>query len=142
MSDKVDDRKAVRRMTWYRAVLLALLLAMLCRVVVLRVRPRHSAGLAVRVAMDTCDCHPLNRTVVLRASSGGALSLNYESVDLGTLAGRLSMIYSTRTERVLYLSADDDVPFQQVADVIEIVQHAKMQTFGGTASLPGLERPD
>lgn len=127
-------------MIWYKAVLLAVLLVALRLFVRRRDWPRHSAGLPVRIASDTCDCHPLNRTVVLRISSRGELSLNYEAVDLGTLAGRLAMIYSTRpAERVLYLLADDDVPFQQVADVIEIVQHTKMQTFRAAPARPQAE---
>ncbi len=31
----------------------------------------------------------------------------------------LSEVFSTRPERILYISADDDVPFQAVADLLD-----------------------
>lgn len=58
-------------------------------------------------------------------------SLNYEEEDWKSLAGRLSEIYTMRKYRVLYLLADDEVAFQQVADAIDI---AKNTSAAGTST--------
>ena len=53
-----------------------------------------------------------------------------------TLAHHLSDIYSTRAERVLYLKADDDVPFQRVVETIETIQYSKIKVYPETVPLP------
>lgn len=64
------------------------------------------------------------RTVVVQLFYNGVdrptLKINQESADWETLRGRLIQIYATRAERVLFVKADHDVPFQEVANVIDI----------------------
>jgi hypothetical protein len=50
--------------------------------------------------------------------------LNEEQEDWNGLAGRLSEIYRVREQRTLDLVADDGVPFQTVADALDIVENA------------------
>jgi len=49
--------------------------------------------------------------------------LNEEQEDWNGLAGRLSEIYRVREQRTLDLVADDGVPFQAVADALDIVEN-------------------
>jgi len=46
-------------------------------------------------------------------------------VGRSALASRLADIYGSRPERILYLSADGNLAFQEVVDLMEIVQQAK-----------------
>lgn len=98
--------------------------------------PRHSVGLWVKTAADTCDCPDRGRTIVLHISNNGAISLNAEGLDEHLLSRTFSNIYSTRAEKILYLSADEDVPFQEVADIIDIARNAPF-----TATMPPVPIP-
>jgi hypothetical protein len=81
------------------------------------------AGVPIRVASDTCFCGDLGDRVIFLHISTRGLSINSAEVDQRGLASRLVDIYRTRAEKVLYLSADDEVSFQVVADVVDIAQH-------------------
>jgi biopolymer transport protein ExbD len=119
----------------FRAVLLAALVLALAFLIAIRVLPRHSNGLRVRVASDTCDCREV-QPILLHISSNGGLSINSESVELSGLATRLADIYSTHPVRVLYLSSDADAPFQWVVDIIATVQHSTIKALSGPGEVP------
>ena len=97
-------------------------------------------GFPVHVASDTCSCGDRNDRVIFLHVSAGGLTINSENVDRKILADRLSDIYRLRAEKVLYLSADDDVPFQAVADVVDTVQHLPEKTSLGVPLPRGLEK--
>ncbi len=66
---------------------------------------------------------PPNRTVVVQMAKLGdstMVTINQEPVARELLRERLFAIYKTRAERVLFLKADKDLPFQDVAEVIDI----------------------
>jgi hypothetical protein len=90
---------------------------------------KYSTGLRVRIAADTCTCDLANRLVLIHMSDNGSLSINFEPVRSDSLATRLSDIYSAHPERILYLSAEQDVSFQQVADLIDIVENSTQMPF-------------
>ena len=84
---------------------------------------KHSTGFIVRLA--PARCAESDRRIVLRISNGSTPSINCEQEHWNTLASRLSEINSGRVCRTLYLSAEDDVSFQTVADVIDIVEETR-----------------
>jgi biopolymer transport protein TolR len=69
---------------------------------------------------------PDNRTVVVQVVevSGGKpkLKINQDDVSWNDLGARLTDIFKTRAERVMFVKADDDVQFQDVATVIDIAK--------------------
>ncbi len=71
---------------------------------------------------------PSDRTVVLQVlrSGGGqpALKINQDDVTWETLKGRLSDIYKTRAEKVMFIKADTDLPFADVAQAIDLAHQA------------------
>lgn len=74
-------------------------------------------GIAQRVEEGEC------RTVVAHVLANGAIRLNLEpELKRTELAARLHEIFRTRAERLLFVKADPEVAFQDVADVIEIAQ--------------------
>jgi len=82
-------------------------------------------GLLIRLAPNGCAFDPRqDPTIVLHVANRGQLLINFENVDWNSLAGRLSLIYSLRAEKTIYLLADDEVPFQTVADAIDIIKGA------------------
>jgi biopolymer transport protein TolR len=68
-----------------------------------------------------------DRTVVvqvLESPSGGKakLKINQDDVSWDDLGTRLTDIFKTRAERVLFVKGDDNVEFQNVAQVIDIAR--------------------
>jgi biopolymer transport protein ExbD len=65
------------------------------------------------------------RSVVLHALPGGRFKINEQDVPFEDLEGRLQSIFSTRTERVAFITAAPSVPFGQVARLIDVTaRHA------------------
>jgi biopolymer transport protein TolR len=56
--------------------------------------------------------------------------VNEEAVDWDHLRDRLRDIFAIRVERIAYLKADDDIDFQDVADVIAIARIAGVDRVG------------
>ena len=82
---------------------------------------RHPGGFDIGLASERCGYDRAERVIVLHLSNTGRLSLNTEQEEWNSLASRLSEIYRMRVGRALYLLADDDVPFQTIADTLDIV---------------------
>jgi len=86
---------------------------------------------------------PPNRTIVIqihRAKPGAEQSpeqaqhpqvmVNEETVEWDHLRERLRDIFAIRVERIAYVEADDDIDFQDVADVIAIARIAGVDRVG------------
>jgi len=70
---------------------------------------------------------PTDRTIVVQVlRNGGSVGykINQDDVQLGDLQGRLSDIYKSRAEKVMFVKADGDLFFQNVAQVIDIAHMA------------------
>ncbi|HLJ28660.1 MAG TPA: biopolymer transporter ExbD [Candidatus Angelobacter sp.] len=70
---------------------------------------------------------PDNRTIVVQVlqQPNGAkskLRINQDDVTWNDLGTRLTDIFKTRAERVMFVKGDDDVQFQEVAQVIDIAK--------------------
>jgi len=79
---------------------------------------------------------PPNRTIVIqihRAKAGTEhpqVLVNEEAVEWDHLRERLRDIFAIRVERIAYVEADDDIDFQDVADVIAIARIAGVDRVG------------
>lgn len=58
------------------------------------------------------------------------VTVNEEAVDWDHLRDRLRDIFAIRVERIAYVEADDDIDFQDVADVIAIARIAGVDRVG------------
>ncbi|HEU5415697.1 MAG TPA: biopolymer transporter ExbD [Candidatus Angelobacter sp.] len=69
---------------------------------------------------------PTDRTVVVQVlqsnESKPKLKINQEDVNWDNLGSRLTDIFKTRAERVMFVKGDPDVEFQNVAQVIDIAK--------------------
>jgi|SRR5579872_3760971 biopolymer transport protein ExbD len=79
-------------------------------------------GLSVTLPPDHCRPGLVEPPIVLRVTNNGKLFLNVEPEDWNQLAKRILEIYATRSDRVLYLQADNQVPFQTIADAIDLAR--------------------
>jgi len=85
--------------------------------------PKEPTGLELELAPACCETCANDRVTLLRITDTGKVLLNEEHEDWNGLAGRLSEIYRVREQRTLGLVADDRVPFQTVADALDIVEN-------------------
>src|ERR1700724_441439 len=70
-----------------------------------------------------------DRTIVVQLIDHGAgnppgLKINQDEATWETLQGRLEDIFKTRAEKVMFVKGDDNVPFGDVARVIDIAHSA------------------
>ncbi len=78
-------------------------------------------GFDVLLPSERCQDDNGDRLIVLRITNEGNVFINFEPQEWDTLSTRLSEIYSARMQRAIYLVAEDEVPFQTVADAIDVV---------------------
>jgi biopolymer transport protein TolR len=76
-----------------------------------------------------------DRTVVVQLLDRGpgqapALKINQEDTTWENLQGRLSDIFKTRAEKVMFVKGDNNIPFADVADVIDIAHSAGVDKVG------------
>jgi biopolymer transport protein TolR len=75
-----------------------------------------------------------DRTVVVQLLKGGggrvALKINQDEVTWETLQARLEAIYKTRAEKVMFVKADNDLEFAEVAQVIDLAHAAGVDKVG------------
>ena len=77
---------------------------------------------------------PSDRTVVVQLLKGSgdkaALKINQDDVTWDNLEGRLNDIFKTRAEKVMFVKADPDLTFNEVAQVIDISHSAGVDKVG------------
>jgi len=78
---------------------------------------------------------PSDRTIVVQLIDRGAgnppaLKINTDDATWETLQGRLEDIFKTRAEKVMFVKGDDNVPFADVANVIDIAHSAGVDKVG------------
>jgi biopolymer transport protein ExbD len=76
-----------------------------------------------------------DRTIVVQLIDHGAgnppgLKINQDEATWETLQGRLEDIFKTRAEKVMFVKGDDNVPFADVASVIDIAHSAGVHKVG------------
>jgi len=76
-----------------------------------------------------------DRTIVVQLIDRGpgqapALKINSEDTTWENLGGRLTDIFKTRAEKVMFVKGDDNVPFADVANVIDIAHASGVDKVG------------
>ncbi len=74
------------------------------------------------------------RTIVIQVMRGGgdhpALKINQDDVTWENLQGRLTDIFKTRAEKVAFVKGDPDLPYADVAQVIDMAHAAGVDKIG------------
>ncbi len=108
-----------------------LLVLLIIFMVITPLTPKGLDALVPQPPKDqTKQVTPTDRTVVVQLMKGGALKINQEDVTLQTLQKRLIDIYKERNEKVMFVKADDDLPFMDVAEIIDIAHAAGVDKVG------------
>jgi biopolymer transport protein TolR len=103
------------------------------------INPPQPKGLDALVPQPPPPNAPKNntpdRTVVVQLIDRGAgqepgVKINQEDTTWDGLQGRLTDIFKTRAEKVMFVKGDDNVPFADVASVIDIAHAAGVDKVG------------
>jgi len=76
-----------------------------------------------------------DRTIVVQLIDHGpgqapGLKINQDEATWENLQGRLTDIFKTRAEKVMFVKGDDNIPFADVANVIDIAHSAGVDKVG------------
>ena len=76
-----------------------------------------------------------DRTIVVQLIDHGAgqtpgVKINQEDTTWDNLQGRLTDIFKTRAEKVMFVKGDDNIPFYDVANVIDIAHASGVDKVG------------
>lgn len=78
---------------------------------------------------------PNDRTIVVQVIDKGpgqtpGLKINQDDVSWTDLQGRLTDVFKTRAEKVMFVKGDDNIPFADVANVIDIAHASGVDKVG------------
>jgi biopolymer transport protein TolR len=111
-----------------------LLVLLIIFMVITPLTPKGLDALVPQPPKDQKAAPPsVDRTVVVQVIKTGGqplLKINQEDVGWDKLQGRLEEIYKTRAEKVVFVKADTDLPFADVAQVIDIAHSAGVDKVG------------
>jgi biopolymer transport protein ExbD len=113
-----------------------LVLIIIFMVVVIEERPTGLQADLPQPATTAPNVPPPQRTIVIQIkhSTPGdqhpVVKVNEEVVAWDNLRDRLRDIFAIRVERIAFIEADDDIDFQDVADVIAIARIAGVDRVG------------
>jgi len=103
------------------------------------ITPLDSKGLDALVPQPPKDPQsqttPTDRTIVVQVITAGAgqrarLKINQDDATWEDLQSKLEAIFKTRAERVMFVKGDPEVPFMEVAEVIDIAHAAQVDKVG------------
>lgn len=77
----------------------------------------------------------VNRTIVVQVIDRGpgqtpGVKINQDDTTWDALQGRLTDIFKTRAEKVMFVKGDDNIPFADVANVIDIAHGSGVDKVG------------
>jgi biopolymer transport protein ExbD len=111
-----------------------LLVLLIIFMVITPLTPKGLDALVPQPPKDKSAAPPsTDRTVVVQVIKAGGqplLKINQEDVTWDRLQVRLEEIYKTRAEKVMFVKADTDLPFADVAQVIDIAHSAGVDKVG------------
>lgn len=101
-------------------------------VIFMVISPQTPSGLEANVPQPSPQSPPKTaaETLVLTLSRSGEIRLNQEEIDSASLAPRLQDVLRTRSDRTLFVQADDDIPYNDVAHLIDVARGAGADRIG------------
>jgi biopolymer transport protein TolR len=111
-----------------------LLVLLIIFMVITPLTPKGLDALVPQPPKDTNQPQSNDRTIVVQVLKGPgdkpALKINQDDVTWENLEGRLNDIFKTRAEKVMFVKADTDLPFNDVAQVIDVAHAAGVDKVG------------
>ena len=111
-----------------------LLVLLIIFMVIVPVTPRGLETLVPQPPKDKTQQEPNDRTIVVQVLSNGAgapsYKINHQAFNKSDLTSKLTEIFSTRQEKVMFVKGDKDLDFSKVAEVIDFGHQAGVDNIG------------
>jgi biopolymer transport protein TolR len=111
-----------------------LLVLLIIFMVIVPVTPRGLDTLVPQPPKDKTQDQPNDRTIVVSIQSNGAGApaylINETTMNKSELEPKLSEIFATRQEKVMFVKGDKDLDFSKVAEVIDFGHQAGVDNIG------------
>ena len=105
---------------------------LLVLLVIFMIIPSHQKGLDAALPQSSSErtVQPRPEVVVVQVAADGALRINQQPVPWDKLPDRLAEIFAMRAERVAFIRGESPVEFAVVAQVIDVMRGAGIQSVG------------
>jgi biopolymer transport protein ExbD/biopolymer transport protein TolR len=111
-----------------------LLVLLIIFMVIVPVTPRGLETLVPQPPKDHKEEPQNDRTIVVQVQSNGAgapaYKINEQAFNKGDLEPKLTEIFATRQEKVMFVKGDKDLDFSKVAEVIDFGHQAGVDNIG------------
>jgi biopolymer transport protein TolR len=111
-----------------------LLVLLIIFMVIVPVTPRGLDTLVPQPPKNKTNDQPNDRTIVVQVLSNGAAApaykINDTSFNKADLEPKLTEIFATRQEKVMFVKGDKDLDFSKVAEVIDFGHQAGVDNIG------------
>ena len=111
-----------------------LLVLLIIFMVITPLTPKGLDALVPQPPKDKNPAPPSDRTIVVQILDRGgappAVKINQDDTSWDGLQGRLTDIYKMRNEKIMFVKADDEIPFELVARAIDIGHAAGVDKVG------------
>jgi biopolymer transport protein TolR len=111
-----------------------LLVLLIIFMVIVPVTPRGLETLVPQPPKDKTQQEPNDRTIVVQVLSNGAgapsYKINDQAFNKADLTPKLTEIFATRQEKVMFVKGDKDLDFSKVAEVIDFGHQAGVDNIG------------
>jgi len=111
-----------------------LLVLLIIFMVITPLTPKGLDALVPQPPKDKNPAPPSDRTIVVQILDRGgqppAVKINQDDATWDGLQGRLTDIYKMRNEKIMFVKADDEIPFDLVARAIDIGHAAGVDKVG------------
>lgn len=95
------------------------------------ITPMVQKGIDIKLPETTADTSATPQgLIVLTLKKNMSVMINQEQISLEMLPGRLTVLYSTRQDKTIFIRADAKVPYASVVDLIDIAKGAGVEITG------------
>ncbi len=102
-------------------------------VIFMTISPTSPAGVRANIPQQPPPGpiqEPEQKAIVLSMDRNGVIKINQTEVEPAQLMGRLEDIFKTRSDRTLFVQADADLLFNDVAQLLDAARGAGVKTLG------------
>jgi biopolymer transport protein TolR len=107
-----------------------LLVLIIIFMVITPITPRGLDAIIPQNSPQNSPHEPLRHDIVISVSAGHQIRLNQEPLDLDALAARLLTLFKTGASDAVFVRGDKDLPFGDVAQVMDIARGAGVRRIG------------